>query len=702
MRRVLTMKKVATTIPLARSNSFDGGATQMLYRAQENAMRRRKRSSSGGSSFCLDPVAFSKYDTTVGCANLTEPWTQHGEVCDEKIINKRQDILLHSENGVPCSASELEPSSQHGVAAGSISPPDPLAFSSYDTSDGCSNLTGPSFQRDEVFDHKIINQTREILLHGENGIPSRLSELELSQTLSASQPCRPFLDDKDITCSLEPSNNLVREPLSPVSLNQKMNSFLSVLSKNSSRGSEILNTVTFESSDDYDSESGILTNHIEQYEDEVSILDAIANITPKDNDIESCEKRSSGSFVRPHGRKDHLALSRNEFFACIYYISSFGILGTILRVYVERLFGYDCDVKHSSAAANDWFERISSNICVTATGTTNQTGGALFTALPCNILGSFIMGLLNPENPDRTPTIPWFRPDHPLQAHHELHIGLKVGLCGCLTTFASWNTQMVVMLDGSDTELGSQIAPALFGYILGVSCSIPSFYFGQIVAEWLQSIHAVQSNSLVRDELDASQNHSSKLDPRLVNNETRERLYLFEKISQIWYLPFGVRFGPLFWSVACLAAFVMGDVYFDMTFYRGMWMAIVLSPVGSLARWRLSRFNLTGFQWNESTVEWFPLGTFLANIIGSVVAIVAKATSGNLAHRQSDSVHAWIMPLLAAVADGFSGSLSTVSTLVKEMTCMLIPLRRLFYCWFTIFCSMILSLCLYRPILLAS
>lgn len=79
-------------------------------------------------------------------------------------------------------------------------------------------------------------------------------------------------------------------------------------------------------------------------------------------------------------------LSWSEWLHHASYISTLGILGTVLRMYMERFFGLDCEMK-SSKPVNDFFERISSNVCVTASGTTNQTGGALFTSLPANMLG---------------------------------------------------------------------------------------------------------------------------------------------------------------------------------------------------------------------------------------------------------------------------------------------------------------------------
>jgi fluoride ion exporter CrcB/FEX len=113
------------------------------------------------------------------------------------------------------------------------------------------------------------------------------------------------------------------------------------------------------------------------------------------------------------------------------YISIFATFGAVIRIYMGRLFGVDCE--SGSEGIDDFLTPFSSGICVTASGKTDQTGGALFSDLPSNILGSFIIGVLSPAVASGHP-LPWFRKDHRLQHHEAFHTALKVGLCGCLTT----------------------------------------------------------------------------------------------------------------------------------------------------------------------------------------------------------------------------------------------------------------------------
>lgn len=56
----------------------------------------------------------------------------------------------------------------------------------------------------------------------------------------------------------------------------------------------------------------------------------------------------------------------------VYYIATWGIFGAVLRIYLARLFGLDCETAESGDV---WH---ASNVCITATGQTSRKGGAMF------------------------------------------------------------------------------------------------------------------------------------------------------------------------------------------------------------------------------------------------------------------------------------------------------------------------------------
>jgi hypothetical protein len=93
------------------------------------------------------------------------------------------------------------------------------------------------------------------------------------------------------------------------------------------------------------------------------------------------------STIFDHGIDFSLFKNHKEIASQIFYVSTFAILGTALRVYMGRLFGTDCIRAAGDGAVQDFFTPLSSKICVTSDGRT-QRGGAMFVDLPTNMLGS--------------------------------------------------------------------------------------------------------------------------------------------------------------------------------------------------------------------------------------------------------------------------------------------------------------------------
>jgi hypothetical protein len=121
--------------------------------------------------------------------------------------------------------------------------------------------------------------------------------------------------------------------------------------------------------------------------------------------------------TRSYEVKEHMMES-------IFYVSTSAILVSIVRTYLARIFGMDCEM----STVNDFLAVVTSNICVTNGGQTWQTGGALFYDFPANVLGSFILGFITPTN--QRSRFPWLHRDHPLQRDDVLHASLGMGFCG--------------------------------------------------------------------------------------------------------------------------------------------------------------------------------------------------------------------------------------------------------------------------------
>jgi CrcB protein len=133
--------------------------------------------------------------------------------------------------------------------------------------------------------------------------------------------------------------------------------------------------------------------------------------------------------------------------------------------------------------------------------------------------------------------------------------------------------------------------------------------------------------------------------------------------------------GTVLWALFILLAVTVATA-------RDVWIAASFGPVGTLLRWRLAKLN--------SKIRSFPLGTFIANICGTIVSggiVIAIARLGP----QPSSV---TYSVLEGVSNGFCGCLTTLSTFVVE-------LRNLPPKWTVIYfaLSIVLSQCLLTLIL---
>ena len=153
-------------------------------------------------------------------------------------------------------------------------------------------------------------------------------------------------------------------------------------------------------------------------------------------------------------------------------------VGVLTRLTVGELFGGAC------GSEAQWVP------CVTS------PYGALFIDLPINIVGSFLMGLFVSSDV-LSNTIRHNLAVHApmailprkssLQAHTPLHIGLRTGLCGSLTTLASWMLQTVLMMVGGAAmpDGNSQWVAALVGLYIGTTAATASLTLGQHIALYI-------------------------------------------------------------------------------------------------------------------------------------------------------------------------------------------------------------------------
>jgi Integral membrane protein possibly involved in chromosome condensation len=169
----------------------------------------------------------------------------------------------------------------------------------------------------------------------------------------------------------------------------------------------------------------------------------------------------------------------------VLYLSVFAVVGAFLRIILAQLFGEEC----KNPGSVGWL-KAGSPLCVTANGEASMEGGIIFSDLPANLLGSFVMGMMQTTDTMGLPKIfpiAWLNENNSFQTFDIIHLAISSGLCGSLTTFSSWNSEMVLMMLGADADRVSLIFRALLGYLIGVETALASFILGKNTAKYLHS-----------------------------------------------------------------------------------------------------------------------------------------------------------------------------------------------------------------------
>ena len=95
--------------------------------------------------------------------------------------------------------------------------------------------------------------------------------------------------------------------------------------------------------------------------------------------------------------------------------------------------------------------------------------------------------------------------------------------------------------------------------------------------------------------------------------------------------------------------------------YRTMVYSLLFAPFGAFTRWQLSSLN--GSWTLAEDYAWIPVGTLMANVLGSCVSI----TMIGLQFRYTEMQNFWVVGTFRAIRVGFAGCLTTVSTFVSEV-----------------------------------
>jgi fluoride ion exporter CrcB/FEX len=220
---------------------------------------------------------------------------------------------------------------------------------------------------------------------------------------------------------------------------------------------------------------------------------------------------------------------------------------------------------------------------------------------------------------------------------------------------------------------------AIFGYLFGFMLAISGFQFGRQVAALMYSWKHRDDSETAADE-------------EIVSDEQ-------ELICRSFCRPKLLILVPAF---IFIALFVVGDVVHEIQFYRNMTLMWLLAPFGASIRWKLSKWNSPN---NRSfclvRLNWVPVGTLAANLVGAICSIVCTGLLDR-ANYEEQTLDPWVLAILFAVKTGFAGSLSTVSSLVKEVVFLSdehpAQIKSHMYAFITCVCAIATGLIIYAPI----
>ncbi|CAI2183238.1 2963_t:CDS:2 [Funneliformis geosporum] len=237
--------------------------------------------------------------------------------------------------------------------------------------------------------------------------------------------------------------------------------------------------------------------------------------------------------------------------------------------------------------------------------------------IPFSIIGVLIrIGLINLHSYPGTP-----------QGTVSLWKGLTTGFCGSITTFSSW----ILLIFNEYTSqhiphrsVAYNVLASLADIGITIGMSVTGLKFGEHLADIIIPRHQIRLGKL----------YKIVQKPSKLNEFT---------IADILCLGFGI---VSFILVVALASTVQ--------VHRNIIFATVFAPIGTSIRCYLSKYN--------TLKKHFPLGTFAANLSGSIVLGILFLLSNGIVSSQLSC------EIIEGLANGFCGCLTTISSFANEIT----------------------------------
>ena len=251
-------------------------------------------------------------------------------------------------------------------------------------------------------------------------------------------------------------------------------------------------------------------------------------------------------------------------------------------------------------------------------------GIILFPSFWAQVVGTLIIGAATAQK------------ENMQQSLATLYTIITTGICGSLTTFSSWNAEASkVLLQLNDSSFqpihhaidGGSIVGFLTVLLLGIGMPVSVFCLGKNTSKSLSNTCNLKNSTVFNSLL---------------------------CLRRRWIVPFiNIFVFIMITAVIITACYFTGNYEFLFS--------LLFGGPGTYIRWRLGALD----KMNARFVKDFPFGTFLSNIIGSLILAV---TLVSISYCSTQIVIGDIpLAVLKGIAVGFCGSLTTVSTFVSQL-----------------------------------